>query len=91
MIDAPGTTPGSDALDHLVGLAEHSLIARDQTPTDDAGRLAGSGIRFAMLRTVQGYALTRLAAEGREAEVRRRHAMAYVVLAETAADMYAGW
>ena len=73
-----------DALDRLVALAEHSLIARDQVPDDDAGRLAGSGIRFGLLKTIQGYALGRLEAEGREPEVRRRHAAAYLEVAETA-------
>jgi predicted ATPase/class 3 adenylate cyclase len=77
--------PSGDALDRLLALGEHSLIARDQTPIGDAGRLAGSGIRFDMLRTVQGYALRHLVADGREAEVRRRHAQAYLELAETAA------
>ena len=65
-------------------LAEHSLIARDQTPIGDAGRLAGSGVRFALLKTVHGYALDRLIADGREGELRRRHAVAYLELAETA-------
>jgi predicted ATPase/class 3 adenylate cyclase len=73
-----------DALDRLVALGDHSLIARDQAPVGDAGRLAGSGIRFGMLRTVQAYALRRLDADGREADVRRRHARAYVDLAEAA-------
>ena len=74
-----------DALDHLLALGEHSLIARDQAPID-AARLAGRGIRFEMLRTVQGYALARLADDGPEPEVRRRHAEAYVELAEAAAQ-----
>ena len=40
-------TGARDALDRLIALAEHSLIARDQTPTGDAGRwpAAGSGSR----------------------------------------------
>jgi len=69
---------------------------RAKTPNGDAGRLAGSGIRFDILRTVQGYALRRLVQDGREAEVRHRHARAYLDLAETAAGhLYAaeqpGW
>ena len=74
-----------DALDRLLALGEHSLIARDQAAIGDAGRLAGSGIRFGMLRTVQAYAARRLEADGREADVRRRHALAYLDLAETGA------
>ena len=60
----------ADALDTLLTLGDRSLIARDQSPIDDAGRLAGSGIRFGMLRTVQAYAARRLEADGRDAEVR---------------------
>jgi predicted ATPase/class 3 adenylate cyclase len=74
-----------DALERLLALGDHSLIARDQAPIGDAGKLVGSGIRFAMLRTVQAYALRRLEADGREADHRRRHAGAYLVLAEAAA------
>ncbi len=77
-------SPG-EALDHLLALGEHSLIARDQAPID-AARLAGTGIRFDLLQTVQGYALGRLAADGAEREARRRHAGAYVELAEEAAQ-----
>ena len=80
---APAAARG-DALDRLIALAEHSLIARDQAPIGDAGRLAGSGIRFGLLKTVHGYALDRLIADGREGELRRRHAVAYLELAETA-------
>jgi len=74
-----------DALDRLLMLGDRSLIARDQAPIGDAGRLAGSGIRFGMLRTVQAYAARRLEADGRETDVRRRHALAYLDLVETAA------
>jgi len=83
VIDGPGGGHG-DALDRLIGLAEHSLIARDQAPIGDAARLAGSGVRFVLLKTVRGYALDRLNADGREGELRRRHAVAYLELAETA-------
>jgi predicted ATPase len=77
--------PPGETLDHLLALGEHSLIARDQAPID-AARLAGTGIRFEMLRTVQGYALARLAEAGIEREARRRHAEASVELAEEAAQ-----
>ncbi len=63
-----------DALDGLVALAEQSLIARDLAPLGDDARLEATGIRFAMLKTVQGFALGRLIAAGRETEVRDRHA-----------------
>ena len=83
VIDAPGAARG-DALDRLIALAEHSLIARDQTWVGDAGRLAGSGVRFALLKTVHGYALDRLIADGREEELRRRHAVRLLEVAEAA-------
>jgi predicted ATPase/class 3 adenylate cyclase len=75
----------ASALDRLVALAEQSLIARDLTPAGDAARLVGSGIRFGMLGTVQAYALGHLAADGDETAIRRRHAIAFLDLAETAA------
>ena len=67
VIDSPDGV-GDDALDRLIALAEHSLIARDQAPSGDAGRLAGSGVRFGLLKTVHGYALDRLIADGREGD-----------------------
>jgi predicted ATPase/class 3 adenylate cyclase len=75
----------SGVLDGLVALAEQSLIARQPIDPVIAEYPAGSGIRFLMLRTVQDFAARRLAEDGREADVRRRHAMAYLDLAETAA------
>ena len=84
VIDA-GDSPSGDALERLLALGEHSLIARDKSSTGDEARLAGSGIRFDMLRTVQGYALGRLVADGGEQDARRHHATAYLDLAETAA------
>ena len=74
-----------DILDRLVSLAERSLLTRDTTPTGDEARLMGSGVRFSMLKTVQGFAAGRLVAEGRDADVRRRHLLAYLELAEAAA------
>jgi len=84
VVDGAETAEG-DALERLVALAEHSLINRDQQQPGDAGRLAGSGIRFGMLKTVQAFALERLAGDDRETEVRRRHATTYLELAEVAA------
>jgi predicted ATPase len=75
---------GIDVLDHLVALVDQSLIKRD-TPDAD-----GSGIRFQMLVTIRAFALDRLQAEGRELEARRRHATAYLALAETAAPHLPG-
>jgi predicted ATPase len=70
------TAAGSDHLDGLLELAEHSLIAAAPAVTGRA--------RFRMLRTIQSFALGRLAAEGIEDEVRRRHAGAFLDLVERA-------
>jgi predicted ATPase/class 3 adenylate cyclase len=70
-----------DVLDHLVTLVDQSLIKRDATE---------SGVRFDMLETIRAFALEGLRADGREGSVRRRHATAYLELAETAAPNLPG-
>ncbi len=70
------STSGGDRLDDLLELADHSLIVA--TPTVP-GRA-----RFRMLRTIQSFALDRLAADGIETDIRRRHAEAYLPLAREA-------
>ncbi len=80
----PDDAAGADAVDRLVALAEQSLISRDLASLGADARLEGSGIRFGMLRTVQGFAAARLAADGREAGIRDRHALAYLELVEAA-------
>jgi predicted ATPase/class 3 adenylate cyclase len=77
-----------DVLERLSGLVEHSLLAREQRADDDGGAAGmghGHGMRFRLLRTIQTFALARLIDEGREAATRRRHAQAYVALAEDGA------
>ncbi len=71
-----------DLLDSLVTLAEHSLI---KPATDGPSRS-----RYRLLLTIQAFALDRLVAEGRDTEVRRRHALAYLALAESAATHLPG-
>lgn len=78
------TSPDGDVLDHLVTLVDHSLVQRD------APDAVGEGIRFRLLETIRAFALERLAADGREAETRRRHALAYLALAESAAPNIPG-
>ena len=78
-----GPTEQGDVLDDLMDLADQSLIQRDE----DA---VGTGIRFRMLATIRAFALERLDTEGRDAEVRRRHADAYLALAEAAAPNLPG-
>lgn len=67
---------GGDLLDDVATLVDQSLIKRDAS---------GSGIRFDMLETIRAFAVERLRADGREAAMRRRHAVAYLALAEAAA------
>lgn len=59
-----------DRLDDLLQLADRSLI---EPVADPGGRP-----RFRMLRTIQSFALTKLGSD--EADVRRRHATAYLQL-----------
>jgi len=60
----------------LLELTDHSLIVAVHTVHGRA--------RFRMLRTIQSFALDRLAADGMETDVRRRHAEAYLALATQA-------
>ena len=74
-----------DVLDDLLALADQSLVTRDIRPEAPATTFGDALVRFRLLQTIQAFALGRLAEEGREAEVRRRHALAYLRLAEAAA------
>jgi predicted ATPase/class 3 adenylate cyclase len=65
-----------DRLDDLLSLADQNLIVA--TPD------AGDRPRFAMLGTIQTYALGRLRETGREADARQRHARAYLALLRVA-------
>ena len=71
---------GADVLDGLLELVDQSLLMRE----------SGGEIRFRMLRTIGTFALAELEAEGRATELRRRHALAYLELAETAAPHLPG-
>ena len=82
VVDAASTD--GDVLDQVVTLVDHSLVQRD------APDAAGEGIRFRLLETIRAFAIERLAAEGREGDTRRRHALAYLALAETAAPNLPG-
>lgn len=62
---------GSGTLDDLLELADRSLIV--PVPTADR-------VRFRLLRTIQSFALSRLAAAGGEPELRRRHAECFADL-----------
>jgi predicted ATPase/class 3 adenylate cyclase len=73
---------GTDTLDGLSSLADKSLIRASLTEDEDP--------RFAMLVTIRDYALERAEAASDWAEIRQRHARAYVELAETAAPKLSG-
>ena len=68
-----------DVLDELVELVDQSLVQRD------APDASGYGVRFRLLETIRAFALDRLRAEGREKAALRRHALAYLALAEEGA------
>ena len=67
-----------DVLSGLAGLVEQSLLV-----SESAGE--GTGARYRVLATIRSFALDRLVAEGREEDVRKRHARAYLELATRAA------
>jgi predicted ATPase len=69
--DAEGV---SDVLDGLGALLDQNLVYRETTPEGDA--------RLRMLETIGEFAREQLAASGEEETRRRRHALAYVALAE---------
>jgi predicted ATPase/class 3 adenylate cyclase len=65
---------GGDVLEPIVHLVDQSLVARE---ADGAFEL-----RFHLLKTIETFALRELRAQGREDEARRRHAEAFLAVAE---------
>jgi predicted ATPase/class 3 adenylate cyclase len=79
--------PGEEALDAVFELVDHSLIARSAV----SGHHSSLGsVRFEMLETIRAFALRQLDTEGLERDARRRHALAMLELAETAAPHLPG-
>ncbi|HET8784884.1 MAG TPA: adenylate/guanylate cyclase domain-containing protein, partial [Candidatus Limnocylindrales bacterium] len=74
---------GTDALDVLVDLVDQSLV-------QNVADTSGYGVRFRILETIRAFALERLRDDGREHEMRRRHALAFLALAEEAAPHLPG-
>ena len=72
----PAADVGIDVLDGLESLVEHSLIRQVERTGEP---------RFFMLATIRDFAAELLAETGEEEALRRRHAMAYLALAERAA------
>jgi predicted ATPase/class 3 adenylate cyclase len=79
VVCGPGEDLGVDVLDGLSSLAEKSLV----TVGDASGER-----RFGMLETIREFALERLEKSGESVELRRRHALAYLDLAERAVPAY---
>ncbi len=84
---ATGSPRAQEAV--LLALAGHSGHAHD--PVVDRSLVARdvaagpTGVRFRLLQTIRRFALDQLSSEGREPQVRRAHAEAYLALAEQAA------
>ena len=62
------------ALELLTSLCDHSMVQRCLGP--------GEEVRFTMLESIRAFGLDRLAAEGEEAAMRRRHAEYFLQVAE---------
>jgi predicted ATPase/class 3 adenylate cyclase len=71
----------SDVLDVLSALVEQSLVRQSEVEGEP---------RFRMLVTIREYALVRLAESGEADEISRRHAAAYLTLAEEARPHFGG-
>lgn len=71
-----------DVLAGLADLAERSLVVVDREANDT--------VRFRLLQTIRSFVLERLAEDGHEPELRRRHAEAFLALARDAAPFLPG-
>jgi len=83
-VGGPAGEIGGDILDRLGDLVDQSLIR----PDDDAD---GPGQpRFTMLETIREYGAEQLAGTGQDHDIRRRHATAFLGLAQAAAAQLTG-
>jgi predicted ATPase/class 3 adenylate cyclase len=82
-VEQAAQVSGGDVIEGLGRLAEQSLVTGFSDP-------APAGVRYRMLQTIKRYALDRLVEEGREADLRRRHAQAYLALLARAAPHLPG-
>jgi predicted ATPase len=78
----PAAELGREVFEGLESLSRQSLVR--------AGDDGGSEPRFSMLATIREYARERLAQSGEEEALRRRHALVYLELAESAAPHLTG-
>jgi predicted ATPase/class 3 adenylate cyclase len=81
VVCGPSDELGVDVLEGIAHLVEQSLVKA--SPTD-------SGTRFAMLETVRAFAASRLGAADEATELRRRHGLHFLGLAESAAQEMPG-
>ena len=77
----PADELGVDVLDGLASLVDQSLVRQVETSGEP---------RFTMLQTIREYAVERLAESGEQPEIARRHAVAFLALAEEAAPNLTG-
>lgn len=77
-VEQASQVASGDVIAGLATLAEHSLLV----PEPEG---ASGGIRYRVLQTIRSFSLDRLVADGREPDVRRRHAVAFLDLVERAA------
>ena len=80
---AESEADAADILDGIAILADQSLVTR-------VAGSDGRAVRFRLLQTIRTFALAKLVASGREHEVRRRHALAYLALLREAAPYLPG-
>jgi predicted ATPase/class 3 adenylate cyclase len=76
MVCGPAGDVGRDVLDGLEALVDHSLLRQIERAGEP---------RFFMLGTIRDFATEQLAESGEQDALRRRHALAYLGLAERAA------
>jgi predicted ATPase/class 3 adenylate cyclase len=76
----PKSELGADVIDTLAALVDQSLVVA--TPD-------GETVRYGMLETIRDYASERLTERGARPEIERRHALAYLALAEANAPALA--
>jgi predicted ATPase/class 3 adenylate cyclase len=84
-VATPADPTPVDVLDGLMSLVDQNLVIPDSDLRTEAMPGNAIGIRVRLLNTIQAFAAGRLAARGEERPVRRRHALAYLSLAEAAA------
>ena len=77
---------GEDVLDGVMDLADQSLAQ----PAGSAKGAPSGGVRFRLLETIRSFGLRALEQAGEERGARRRHAEAFVALAEQAAPSMPG-